>query len=127
MVFTYFINKICFYICYDFATTFEKLEATETVQGQSQTFNYYNYTLSKSSGLKVILYYNGANRLTFTKKFFLFNTYKAGCGILVPQPGIKPRSRAVKVLNLSHWTTRETSSVIFLQTEMTQIENHQAT
>lgn len=54
------------YICYDFATTFEKLEGTETVQGQSQTFNYYNYTLSKSSGLKVILYYNGANRLTFT-------------------------------------------------------------
>ena len=54
------------YVCYDFATTFDKLEATEVISGESQKFNYYDMTLSKSSGLKVILYYNGAERLTFT-------------------------------------------------------------
>ena len=31
----------------------------------------------------------------------------AACGILVPQPGIKPRSSAVRAQSPNHWTTRE--------------------
>ena len=29
------------------------------------------------------------------------------CGVLVPQPGTEPRSPAVEVWNLNHWTTRK--------------------
>ena len=33
------------------------------------------------------------------------------CGLLVPQPGIEPMPSALKALSLSHWTTREGTSV----------------
>ena len=29
------------------------------------------------------------------------------CGILVPQPGIKPMPPALEAQSLNHWTTRE--------------------
>ena len=44
--------------------------------------------------------------------FFLFVCFFfwlccMACGILVPQPGIKPRPMAVKALSPNHWTARE--------------------
>ena len=38
---------------------------------------------------------------------FFFWLHHAACGILVPQPGIKPGLPAVRVLSPNHWTTRE--------------------
>ena len=35
------------------------------------------------------------------------------CGILVPQPGIKPAPPALEVWSLNHWTTREVPAYIF--------------
>ena len=37
---------------------------------------------------------------------FLFWTYHEACGILVPQPGVKPRPPAVKTLSPNPWTAR---------------------
>ena len=39
--------------------------------------------------------------------FFLFFSYCVACGILVPRPGIKLRSFAVKAQSPNHWTARE--------------------
>ena len=39
--------------------------------------------------------------------FFFFSNFLATCGILVPQPGIKPMPPEVGVWSLNHWTTRE--------------------
>ena len=39
--------------------------------------------------------------------FFFFWLCCMACGILVPQPGIKPRPTAVKALSLNHWTAKE--------------------
>ena len=36
------------------------------------------------------------------------------CGILVPQPGIKPVPPAVKAWSLNHWTAKEVPKIIFL-------------
>ena len=38
---------------------------------------------------------------------FSFRPHCAKCGILVPQPGIKPVPPALGVQNLNHWTARE--------------------
>ena len=43
----------------------------------------------------------------------LFLGHAMACGILVPQPGIKPMPPAVEVLSLNHWTTREVPKVYF--------------
>ena len=64
---TSFEMPFCFgngapYICYDFANVFTK--TTETISGEEIT--YYTYTLGMPSTLKLVLYYNGAERLTFT-------------------------------------------------------------
>ena len=37
------------------------------------------------------------------------------CGILVPWPGIEPRSPAVKVQSPDHWTAREALLVFIFQ------------
>lgn len=50
------------YICYDFSNAFTKVNTT--VEGEDIT--YYDYTLGMSSGLQIVLYYNGAERFTFT-------------------------------------------------------------
>ena len=39
--------------------------------------------------------------------FFFFWLHLMACGILVPQPGIKPKSMAVKALRLNHGTARK--------------------
>ena len=42
------------------------------------------------------------------KKIYIFSWPRhATCGILVPQPGIKPTLPALKVWRLNHWTVRE--------------------
>ena len=38
----------------------------------------------------------------------------AACGILVPQPGIKPRRSAMRAQSPNHWTTGEFPHNIFL-------------
>ena len=50
------------YICYDFSNVFTKVNTT--VEGEDIT--YYDYSLGMSSGLQIVLYYNGAERFTFT-------------------------------------------------------------
>ena len=45
--------------------------------------------------------------------FFFFKPCHIAFGILVPQPGIKPKPSAVKVQNPNHWTTREFPQTIF--------------
>ena len=39
--------------------------------------------------------------------FFFFWPCRTACGILVPQPGIKPMPPAVEAWSLNHWTARE--------------------
>ena len=38
---------------------------------------------------------------------FFFWLHHVACGILVPQPGIKPRPSAVRAWSPNHWTSRE--------------------
>ena len=40
------------------------------------------------------------------------------CGILVPQPGIKPASPAVEAWSLKNWTTREVPTHTSVQHRM---------
>ena len=40
------------------------------------------------------------------------------CGILVPQPGIKPASPAVEAWSLKNWTTREVPTHTSVQHHM---------
>ena len=42
-----------------------------------------------------------------------FWLHTVACGILVPQPGIKPVTPAVEAQILNHWTTREISQMSF--------------
>ena len=42
-----------------------------------------------------------------TPFFFSFWLHCTACGILVPQPGIKPAPPALEAQSLNHWTTRE--------------------
>ena len=45
------------------------------------------------------------------KKIYIFKKfswlYHIACGILVPQPGIRPEPLALEARSLYHWTTRE--------------------
>jgi hypothetical protein len=50
------------YTCYDVSYSFTK----ETTTGYDENFNYYTYTLGIPNCLDIILYYNGAERYTFT-------------------------------------------------------------
>ena len=52
-------------------------------------------------------------RLMIHLFIYLFIGNLAACGILVPQPGIEPRSLVVKAQNLNHWTSREFPRFIF--------------
>ena len=45
--------------------------------------------------------------------FFFFLPCWAACGILIPQPGIKPRPLAVRAQSPNYWTTREFPGVGF--------------
>ncbi len=70
------------YICYDFANVFETHKNTN-----SEEFNYYTYALGVPSCLNVILYYNGAERVTFsnttTSLTTLLDTYLTNNGLTV--------------------------------------------
>ena len=39
--------------------------------------------------------------------FFCVWWYQLACRVLVPQPGIEPKSPTVEVQSLNHWTIRE--------------------
>ena len=43
----------------------------------------------------------------FTYLFYIFWPHCTVCGILVPQPGIKPTPPALAAWSLNHWTARE--------------------
>ena len=47
--------------------------------------------------------------------FFFFFGHAAACGILVPQPGIKPEPSEVKAWSSNHWTAKEFPPLSFLQ------------
>ena len=42
---------------------------------------------------------------------FIFWPCCVVCGILVPQPGIKPVPPALKMQSLNHWTSREVPKI----------------
>ena len=48
--------------------------------------------------------------------FFFFWPYCMACGILVPQPGIKPAPPALEAWHLNQWTAREVLSFVFAGT-----------
>ena len=53
--------------------------------------------------------------LISTSNLFPFNfwPHRVACGILAPQPGIKPVPRTVDVHSLNHWTAREVPNLLF--------------
>ena len=52
--------------------------------------------------------------------FFFFSLlHLEACGILVPQPGIKPTPPAMEVQSLNYWTAREVSYMISLVSSLT--------
>ena len=53
------------------------------------------------------------NNLLKVFLFYLFRSYHAACGILIPRPGIKPVPPAVKAQTLNHWSTGEASPTPF--------------
>ena len=46
--------------------------------------------------------------------FFCFGSTTRACGVLVPQPGVKPAPPAVDAHSLNHWTPREGPGSFFL-------------
>ena len=46
-------------------------------------------------------------------KQFFFWWHCVACGILVPQPGIKPVPPTVEVRSLNQWTAREVPEIFF--------------
>ena len=50
----------------------------------------------------------------FVVWLFVFKSFLASCGILVPQPGIEPSPPALEVQSLNHQTTREDPEIYFL-------------
>ena len=59
-------------------------------------------------GKSLIYYYY------YFKWFYFIWPYSAAWGILVPWPGIKPVSLALRVQNLNHWTARQAPIWIFI-------------
>ena len=57
---------------------------------------------------KYILYWILSSTL-----FFIFWWHYTACGILLPQPGIEPTSRALEAWGLNHWTTKKVSTIVF--------------
>ena len=45
--------------------------------------------------------------------YLFFGITSQTCGILIPQPGIKPVSPTVEMQILNHWTTREVPKIVF--------------
>ena len=62
----------------------------------------------------------GAHPATYGETFFflIFWPRHAACGILVPQPGIKPTPPALEAQSLNHWTAREVLEILFLMLMM---------
>lgn len=55
--------------------------------------------------------------------FFFLSVPPTACGILVPQPGIEPKSLVVEARSLNHWTTRKevSLSLFFLYSFLAQV------
>ena len=45
--------------------------------------------------------------------YLMFWPCHEACGILVPQPGMKPLALALEVQSLNRWTTRESQAILF--------------
>ena len=50
--------------------------------------------------------------IQMTFHFFIFCPCHMACGILVPWPGIEPKSPALEVQSPNHWTTRKVSLIL---------------
>ena len=46
--------------------------------------------------------------------FFWLHHMPWACGILIPQPGIKPRPAAMEAESPNHWTARESPLIVVL-------------
>ena len=53
--------------------------------------------------------------------FFFFWLHQVECGILVPQPGIKPVPPAVEVQSSKHWTTKEVPELFLLKKSLSRV------
>ena len=65
--------------------------------------------LCHQTSLKVVLDGKKITNECADTDFFFFWPQCRACGILVPQPGIKPTPSAVKARSPNHWTVREFS------------------
>ena len=52
---------------------------------------------------------------------FFFWLHQVECGILVPQPGIKPVPPAVEVQSSNHWTTKEVPELFLLKKSLSRV------
>ena len=57
-------------------------------------------------------------------KILFFVVGKVACGILVPQPGIKPAVSTMEVQNLNHWTTREVPRILLHTVQLLTVINY---
>ena len=57
---------------------------------------------------------------------FFFWSPRAACGILVPQPEIKPVPPALGAQSLNHWTAREVPILVFFNTDIFNISFKEA-
>ena len=92
--------------------------ATSVRYGQTEVWLAPPRTRVLESGLHSFSFYQGLPRptefLIYDKIGFLFFVFFGcgACGILVPQPGIKPGPSAVKAQSPNHWTTREFPKIV---------------
>ena len=63
--------------------------------------------------LKLCFWGSGAVFVVLLLLLLLSCLYYLACGILAPQPGIKPMPSVLEAQNLNHWTTREVSNFFF--------------
>ena len=71
-----------------------------------------NSELKQSNGIKVKGLKVGTKR---GQHCFIFWSCHTACGILVPWPGIKRGSMAVKASSLNHWTTKKLPQIVTVQ------------
>ena len=65
---------------------------------------FHKWNREKHSNTNLAISFSGNCQSPF---FFFFRPYPVACRILVPWPGIEPRSSTVKVWSSNHWSTRE--------------------
>lgn len=66
--------------------------------------------MKQELGPKILRILRGNTHCNF---FFLLWLSPAGCGLLIPQPGVEPMPSVLEAQNLNHCTAREDSVTLF--------------